>query len=198
MWQYNYTPEPNELYHHGILGMKWGRRRYQNPDGSLTPAGKKRYGDGTSSRLEPNKGDSSVTKRVKKDYNNMSDDEFKQKYQVSKSRYAKRVEKYGDPYMNSPLAKFGKKHATKNQEKKSTQAKSFSEKYEDYLKTELTAAKADLDKPYRQPIGGGVYANWPSKRKYIESEITRVSRDRESGKPFTMYDENGNYYKVER
>lgn len=33
----------NELYHHGILGQKWGVRRYQNEDGSLTPAGKKRY-----------------------------------------------------------------------------------------------------------------------------------------------------------
>lgn len=32
----------NELYHHGILGMHWGIRRYQNPDGSLTPAGKRR------------------------------------------------------------------------------------------------------------------------------------------------------------
>ena len=33
----------NELYHHGIKGMKWGIRRYQNKDGSLTPQGKKKY-----------------------------------------------------------------------------------------------------------------------------------------------------------
>ena len=33
----------NELEHHGIKGMRWGVRRYQNKDGSLTPRGKKRY-----------------------------------------------------------------------------------------------------------------------------------------------------------
>ncbi len=33
----------NELKHWGILGMKWGVRRYQNPDGSLTPEGRERY-----------------------------------------------------------------------------------------------------------------------------------------------------------
>lgn len=33
----------SELYHHGIKNMKWGVRRYQNKDGSLTDAGRKRY-----------------------------------------------------------------------------------------------------------------------------------------------------------
>lgn len=48
------TPYPNELYHHGIKGQKWGVRRYQNPDGSLTAAGKKRYGKNKSAEQQIN------------------------------------------------------------------------------------------------------------------------------------------------
>ena len=39
------------LYHYGVEGMHWGQRRYQNYDGTLTSAGKKRYLSGKKSRL---------------------------------------------------------------------------------------------------------------------------------------------------
>ena len=42
MWRYSYA---NELKHYGILGMRWGIRRFQDKSGRLTRAGQKRYGN---------------------------------------------------------------------------------------------------------------------------------------------------------
>lgn len=38
------VPYSSELYHHGVKGQEWGKRRYQNPDGTLTAEGRARLG----------------------------------------------------------------------------------------------------------------------------------------------------------
>lgn len=79
----------NILMHHGIKGQKWGIRRFQNPDGSLTSAGKNRYGVGDKLRIykEANKyGYSQATK------NRVRDDKIlKQKQRQIEEDYKKFV-----------------------------------------------------------------------------------------------------------
>lgn len=54
----------SELYHHGIKGQKWGRRRFQNEDGSLTPAGKERYDDDSTDSKQRNETPEERKKRI--------------------------------------------------------------------------------------------------------------------------------------
>lgn len=62
----------NELCHYGVKGMKWGVRHYQNNDGSLTSAGKKRYNKGNNrsntdkSQTDPQKKKKGLTDKQKK------------------------------------------------------------------------------------------------------------------------------------
>lgn len=80
-----------ELYHYGIPGMKWGIRRYQNKDGSLTPAGEKRLEKYKTKELDR------ITKKYKTEKlaarRDKLEDEFLDKYdsytqsRLNKARY---------------------------------------------------------------------------------------------------------------
>ena len=81
----DYIPknDPDFIAHHGVLGMRWGIRRYQNADGTLTAAGRKRY------NLKTNPDGSTTLVRKKRAT-------FKQKRNLKKARKAAAVKRASD------------------------------------------------------------------------------------------------------
>lgn len=71
MWQYQNT---DELYHHGVLGMKWGIRRYQNADGTLNSKGKARK-----------------AQKILNKINNYNDNWINKKEAISNGRQGRRI-----------------------------------------------------------------------------------------------------------
>lgn len=91
-------------------------------------------------KMQANKSDSAVTKRVKNDYNNLTDQQFMNKYYGSKSTYLNRVNKYGDPYKNGILPKIGKALAKSRNARIDKQISAL-EKSKDYIPGETRKRK---------------------------------------------------------
>ena len=89
--------DADELYHHGIKGMKWGVRRFQRKDGSLTSAGKKRYLDDPSVKSSKAKMESDRAKQrlanaeYNKAYNKASYIPTKSNRQALNKAYADKI-----------------------------------------------------------------------------------------------------------
>lgn len=91
MWRYVYS---EELYHHGIKGMKWYQRRFQREDGSLTPLGKIRYHTNSDFKKEADRKKALAKARIAKAEKKKAAEEEAKK-QAAKQAEKERILKSG-------------------------------------------------------------------------------------------------------
>ena len=111
-----------ELYHYGVLGQKWGVRRYQNPDGTYTAAGKKRYAKNLYSEMKKNSEKLDYREYGKAVKNKLSSDKRVKDYVSSNSKEYNRlfrewddvVDKLDKEYENPDIYKRAYNEAIKN------------------------------------------------------------------------------------
>ena len=97
MEKYYRIAPSDELYHHGIKGQKWGIRRFENPDGTLTEEGKKRYGTRQSRIKANNKAIEKYSEGIARDTKSLKNFD---RYGVKSKDFLKRLvedDEYYDP-----------------------------------------------------------------------------------------------------
>ena len=88
------------LYHHGVMGMKWGVRRFGRSDGTLTRAGRRRYGAKDINSISSAKG---IQRRLNdldtaEGYNKRAEKEIQRKYGRYEKKYMARAKKLAKKY----------------------------------------------------------------------------------------------------
>lgn len=176
----------NSISHHGIKGQKWGERHYQNPDGTLTEEGRKRYASKSPYKIQRslNKIDESSAKSEARIYNA---EKKAWKYSAKGTKYAN---KHGESEKTTKkLTNLDKK--IKKQEEKISNLKDLISKHDKAAWSRISVA---LEKGYDVTINKG--------HRYVslgEDFIKSLGLAAVSGVMSSKsYYVPGNYYKVKK
>lgn len=164
-----------ELMHHGVKGQKWGVRKYQNEDGSLTPAGEKRYAkiDKKMGRVEAQR---TTNRKVTDARNAMADQWLANKnYKVGSKREA-RLQKKAERAKKYNEADFKYTETVNNFKMAKLKAK----KDPSYKNSkEYTKLKTEYGRQRTDTLMLGRYG--ATRVKYLESEGNKQARSRVYG-----------------
>lgn len=165
----------SELYHHGIKGMRQGIRRYQNEDGTLTEAGRERYGDITkrsarsirkeATRLARNS-ESGAAKKIAEVENKIQQEALKKADKTEAGKEYRRVNKTLQELDRQMKEMYGpESQMVLGQE----DAMYVNKVYEDYNNTVKKFLKEREDEYYGVYLSVLGYNNTEAGRKYVAS-----------------------------